>query len=389
MVIAAIIISVASGLSTPQSPRARRRVDPSAKPLEEWGAYDVPFRIGATTAGWGDVYSGWRPLLKKRERLADQFGKEDISAAYNCLARGGIEVWDVAAGSSGAHLLAQCVEANGVALPAPRVLARVAPSMSARAWSVVNSRRLGREGAMELRDGFELTSEQLPVDLLLYGPHEDSKTARVPKAYAGEARACQRFSSDVGIVNVRGGKALRDAHRSLARRGLRLVACAVDFSVVQCGAMYDGTLEAAKDLDITVFARSPLGQGLGSGKYTIQDPTNAGGFNSIPKWRPRVLFMYQELHETLARIASRVSSRRTTSLRSSDADAPSVGITPAQVSLQWVIAKGAVPLVGVKRLAHAEEVLGCKGWALKQDEVDMIDELASIKMPIFKKLRKG
>lgn len=36
-------------------------------------------------------------------------------------------------------------------------------------------------------------------------------------------------------------------------------------------------------------------------------------------------------------------------------------------------AKGLVPLPGVKTTAQADEVVGCLGWWLQQDDVDMLD----------------
>lgn len=36
-------------------------------------------------------------------------------------------------------------------------------------------------------------------------------------------------------------------------------------------------------------------------------------------------------------------------------------------------AKGLVPLPGVKTKAHADEVVGCLGWWLQKDDVDILD----------------
>jgi diketogulonate reductase-like aldo/keto reductase len=52
------------------------------------------------------------------------------------------------------------------------------------------------------------------------------------------------------------------------------------------------------------------------------------------------------------------------------------GKTPAQVALNWVIAKGAIPIPGAKNADQAEENAGALGWRLSDDEVRTLDGLA-------------
>lgn len=365
----------------------RRLADPSSKPLEEWGAFDVPNRIAMTTVAWGDENCGFTNL-KKRERGADQFGIEDISAAYNVLQSGGMEVWDVAAGSPGAALLGQCAAANGKSLPGPRVVARCAPTW-VRALSPISSQLRNRVGATGIEYAVGQTIEDVGsayVDLLLWGPASEKRSVWVASGGASTAKGLGMSVGEVGICNVRGGRNIRRAHRALAKKGLRCVACAVDLSLICSGALNDGTLEAAKELDITVFARSPLAQGLGSGKYTISNPTGGSGFGATPKWRPRVLFKFQPLHEALQRVANMVTKRRTDQARADNPQATRVDTTPSQVALHWVVAKGAVPMVACNNQKDANEIVGCKGWALTQEEVDILDEFKTKSMPRRKRL---
>lgn len=394
MMLAVSLLVAADGLSSggvPPRRRAagrRRLADPSTKPLEEWGAFDVPNRIAMTTVAWGDENCGFTKL-KKRERGADQFGIEDISAAYNVLQSGGLEVWDVAAGSAGASLLGGCAAANGKNLPGPRVVARCAPTWI-RVLSPISSQLKNRVGATGIEYAVGQTLEDVGsayVDLLLWGPA--SETRGVPGVVgggAGTAKGLGMSVGEVGICNVRGGRNIRRAHAALAKRGLKCVACAVDLSLICSGALNDGTLEAAKELDITVFARSPLAQGLGSGKYTISNPTGGSGFGATPKWRPRVLFKFQPLHEALQRVANMVTKRRTDQARADNPQATRVDTTPSQVALHWVVAKGAVPLVACNNQKDANELIGCKGWALTQEEVDILDEFKTKSMPKRKRL---
>ena len=45
------------------------------------------------------------------------------------------------------------------------------------------------------------------------------------------------------------------------------------------------------------------------------------------------------------------------------------GKTPAQVSLNWIMRKGAVPIPGAKNARQAKENAGALGWELSADEV--------------------
>ena len=47
--------------------------------------------------------------------------------------------------------------------------------------------------------------------------------------------------------------------------------------------------------------------------------------------------------------------------------------SPAQIALQWVRAKGALPLVGVRTVKQAKEAIDCLSWKLSSEEVAQID----------------
>ena len=49
------------------------------------------------------------------------------------------------------------------------------------------------------------------------------------------------------------------------------------------------------------------------------------------------------------------------------------GKSPAQIALQWVRAKGALPLVGVRTVQQAKEATDCLTWTLTDEEVAQID----------------
>jgi aryl-alcohol dehydrogenase-like predicted oxidoreductase len=49
------------------------------------------------------------------------------------------------------------------------------------------------------------------------------------------------------------------------------------------------------------------------------------------------------------------------------------GKTPAEVSLNWLICKGAIPIPGAKNLKQVQDNLGALGWRLSDAEVTKLD----------------
>jgi diketogulonate reductase-like aldo/keto reductase len=52
------------------------------------------------------------------------------------------------------------------------------------------------------------------------------------------------------------------------------------------------------------------------------------------------------------------------------------GRTPSQVALNWLIAKGAVPIPGAKNRKQAEENAGALGWSLTDEDMAALDRAA-------------
>jgi pyridoxine 4-dehydrogenase len=55
------------------------------------------------------------------------------------------------------------------------------------------------------------------------------------------------------------------------------------------------------------------------------------------------------------------------------------GKTPAQVALNWIVCKGAVPIPGAKNPAQAAQNAGALGWRLEAGEVEVLDKEAGDK----------
>jgi aryl-alcohol dehydrogenase-like predicted oxidoreductase len=157
----------------------------------------------------------------------------------------------------------------------------------------------------------------------------------------------------VGVSNysVKETRAMADA---LGRHGLRLATNQIEFSLLRRSPETGGLLSACADLGVVPLAYSPIGQGRLTGKYSAADPPpGKRTFSDHP----------MELVDAI------VSELR------SIGDAQG-GRTPSQVALNWIIAKGAVPIPGAKNRTQAEENAGALGWALDGDEVARLDRAA-------------
>ena len=156
-----------------------------------------------------------------------------------------------------------------------------------------------------------------------------------------------------GVSNYN-AEQMRRAHAVLQARGIPLASNQVHYSLLHREPERNGVLNACKELGITLIAYSPLEMGLLTGKYTPENPP--GGVRSRRYSR-----------EYLARIRPLIGLMREIGQAHS-------GKTPAQVALNWVICKGAVPIPGAKNARQAASNAGALGWQLTDDEIAALDQ---------------
>jgi len=159
-----------------------------------------------------------------------------------------------------------------------------------------------------------------------------------------------------------------------------------EFSLTNRKADKKGLIDACKELGVIPMVRNPLDGGLASGRYTATNPSGgeAGGTARYPFEKLEKLQPLHSVQETVAERASTRVKREQRDLndryRARYGPAPKVNtdITTTQVAINYVIAKGAVPICPVSDSKQADEVLGCLGWSLTEDEVDMLDSAATL-----------
>jgi aryl-alcohol dehydrogenase-like predicted oxidoreductase len=156
----------------------------------------------------------------------------------------------------------------------------------------------------------------------------------------------------VGVSNY-SVKETRAMAAALERRGLRLATNQIEFSLLRRSPESTGLLAACADLGVVPLAYSPIGQGRLTGKYSAaHPPPGKRNFSNHP----------MEVVDSIVAELATIGGTH--------------GRMPAQVALNWVIAKGAVPIPGAKNRHQAEENAGALGWHLDGDEVARLDRAA-------------
>lgn len=162
----------------------------------------------------------------------------------------------------------------------------------------------------------------------------------------------------IGVSNYSATQ-MRQAHELLARHGVPLAVNQMQYSLLARQIETNGVLSTAQDLNITILAYSPLAQGLLSGKYTPESYTTPIGARRLD---PR--FSRSGL-EKLSPVINLLKSIATAHDR-----------TPAQVALNWLIAKGnVIPIPGAKNAEQARQNAGALGWSLSETEIAQLDQV--------------
>jgi aryl-alcohol dehydrogenase-like predicted oxidoreductase len=165
----------------------------------------------------------------------------------------------------------------------------------------------------------------------------------------------QGLTKSVGVSNYSEAQ-MRRAYTVLAKRGIPLASNQVEYSLLKRDVELNGLLKACKELGISLISYSPLAMGALTGKYTPE--------HLMPGMRSR---MYPR--SLIARIQPMIRKMRDIGRGYGDK-------SPAQVALNWCMAKGTIPIPGSKNAEQATENIGAMGWNLSEADVIQLDEIA-------------
>jgi hypothetical protein len=185
----------------------------------------------------------------------------------------------------------------------------------------------------------------------IHGPISLRSHAALAEALAGAHQA--GLVSAVGVSNY-SAKETRSIATELQKRGLRLATNQIEFSLLRRSPETGGLLGVCAELGVIPLAYSPIGQGRLTGKYSVATPPpGKRNFSDHP----------MELVDKVVGELKAVGEKHG-------------GKLPSQVALNWIIAKGAVPIPGAKNRSQAEENAGALGWELDGDDVERLDAAA-------------
>jgi aryl-alcohol dehydrogenase-like predicted oxidoreductase len=163
------------------------------------------------------------------------------------------------------------------------------------------------------------------------------------------------LTASIGVSNYNLDHTQR-ANDYLVRQGIPLTSNQMEYSLLNRSIEKDGLFKYCQDANITILAYSPLAMGILTGKYTP---------DKLPQGFRRFRFdaAYLERIEPLIFKLKRIGAQH-------------AGKTSGQVALNWVMAKGAVPIPGAKNKNQMLQNAGALGWSLTPAEVAELDDVS-------------
>jgi aryl-alcohol dehydrogenase-like predicted oxidoreductase len=390
------------------STKSSQKKPEAASPIVDFKAdYDdendllhIPNRIGITTTSWGDTSKNFVPSGKLTKSMikSGKFVPGDLQTAYTKLLERGVTFIEtsstygaVSRGNnlSALDILKRCLEEQTGELP-ESILCN---SLGSSAWTKLLPSRM----TQTLYDAVERLGTA-SVELFTIPKSRLYPTSAICSALATaiESGCC----NNVGVSGVTRASTLRKIIDKLQDRDVTLVSNAFEYSLTN--TRHEDMINVCKELNVIPIILNPLDGGLASGVYTATNPSGgqAGGGSSMSssssgssgnmKFTFAQLEKLQPLHSVQETVAERVRTRVIREMQSlqdrvkggKKAYGPppiiNTDITTTQIAINYVIAKGGVPLVEVNSPRQADEVLGSLGWTLNDDEVDMLDAAAAL-----------
>lgn len=179
---------------------------------------------------------------------------------------------------------------------------------------------------------------EYPIDLYqIHNPYSISSLPAQLREMTALAKAGQIRA--IGVSNF-SAEQMRLAHRLLAEEGIPLASNQVRYSLVHREIESNGVLEAARELEVTIIAYSPLAQGLLAGSYH-EDPQRIrerpGLRKHLKAFRPGELERTRPLIEELRRIGA------------------AHGASPAEVALSWLLNAHGQTVVAIPGASSSEQ----------------------------------
>ena len=199
-----------------------------------------------------------------------------------------------------------------------------------------------------------------PYSIGLYQIH-NPKSFSSPKA---EMNAMADLVNDgkiraVGVSNFNSDQ-MRVAQDTLEKRGLGLASNQVYYNLLNRKIEFNGVLETARELGISLIAWAPLESGILTGKFH----KNPEILTRIPAVRRKRLEKQLEASRSVIEVLYEIASK--------------YGSEPAQVALAWLINQGQdiVAVTGASRVGHVLEGIGAMKLQLSEEDITRLDQVS-------------
>jgi aryl-alcohol dehydrogenase-like predicted oxidoreductase len=131
-----------------------------------------------------------------------------------------------------------------------------------------------------------------------------------------------------------------------------------EYSLFEREPEVNGVLDTTRQLGIGFVAYSPLGRGFITGEIKSPDDFAEDDFRrSIPRFQGENFYKNMELLKQIQKLAAQKQ------------------VTPSQLALAWVLAKGSVAIPGTKRVKYIEENSAAANISLTTDEQQLLESI--------------
>jgi aryl-alcohol dehydrogenase-like predicted oxidoreductase len=205
-----------------------------------------------------------------------------------------------------------------------------------------------------VRQACDASLQRLGVDHIdLYYQHRVDSTVPIEETVGAMAELVRAGKVRYLGLSEAAPATIRRAHATHPISALQ-----TEYSLWTRDVEENGVLETVRELGIGFVAYSPLGRGFLTGQFKTFDDLPADDFR---RRNPRFQGKNFEKNLELVREVERMASAK--------------GVTPAQLALAWVLARGddVVPIPGTKRVKYLEQNAAAAGVRLSTDELAHLD----------------
>lgn len=208
-----------------------------------------------------------------------------------------------------------------------------------------------------VKEAVERSLKNLKTDYIdLYYQHRLDKSTPIEETMEALAELVQEGKIKyIGLSEV-SAETINRAHAVHP-----LTAVQTEYSLFERNVEADGIKAAMEELGISLVAYSPLGRGFLSGKFQSPDDFPENDFRrTLPKFQGE---QFQKNLDLLKEIQTMAAEKE---------------VTAPQLALAWIMAKGAVPIPGTKRVKYVEQNIASTDIDMTQADLDRLEAIIPI-----------